>query len=119
MVLDRDCRMSVGARGKIFFPSGFYIYTGRAKKGLQARVNRHLRRRKKKRWHIDYLLEKARIVRVFYYLNRSDECIINASTKRFLKDSDFVKKFGSSDCCCPGHLICVKGKPADDKKALS
>lgn len=74
---------------------------------------------KKMRWHIDYFLAGAKILQVFYYFNRIDECIINAGAKENLRGSVFIKKFGSSDCCCPGHLIYVKGKPFYDKKAIS
>lgn len=119
MRLDRKCRLSIGALGDILFSPGYYIYTGRAKKGLRARVGRHFRREKKMRWHIDYFLAGAKILQVFYYFNRIDECIINAGAKENLRGSVFIKKFGSSDCCCPGHLIYVKGKPFYDKKAIS
>ena len=56
--------MEVGVLGPVAFPKGFYAYCGSAMVGLAARINRHLRRKKKVRWHVDYLLEKGRITKV-------------------------------------------------------
>ncbi len=47
-----------------FFPCGFYIYVGSAQKNLKQRIERHIRREKKKHWHIDYLLEFTKIIEV-------------------------------------------------------
>lgn len=109
-----DRRIRVGALGIITFKEGFYIYTGRAARGLNSRVQRHLRKVKKKRWHIDYLLEKSDIIKVIYFRGRLDECIINAEQFRKLKNARLVKKFGSSDCRCDGHLIWMEKIPGYD-----
>lgn len=87
--LPRAQTIRVGALGAFKFPRGYYLYIGSALNGLSARVARHLanarrfdaqsmalrnlrgerlrqRRRGKKRfWHIDYLLEHARVVDVW------------------------------------------------------
>jgi Uri superfamily endonuclease len=57
--IHRGVRMQVGALGVLEFPEGFYAYCGSAMGGLGPRINRHLRRKKKIQWHIDYLLEKG------------------------------------------------------------
>jgi Uri superfamily endonuclease len=49
-------RLRVGALGEFDFPAGQYLYTGSARRNLEARIARHLRRDKPLRWHIDYLL---------------------------------------------------------------
>ena len=59
MRLEKSVKIRVGKLGEFQFPAGWYVYTGSAKNGVKARVMRHLRSNKKKRWHIDYLLEEA------------------------------------------------------------
>lgn len=95
----------MGALGPITLPSGYYIYTGRAARGLRQRIKRHLGKDKKKHWHIDYLLEIGDILEVFYYPGRFDECKINMDTLNTTENALVIKKFGSSDCRCPGHLV--------------
>jgi Uri superfamily endonuclease len=45
----------IGKLGPLMFGRGLYFYVGRALKGLEARIEKHLRRNKKHFWHIDYL----------------------------------------------------------------
>ncbi len=105
-------KIKIGALGEIMFPTGYYVYTGRAKKGLRKRVERHCRTHKKRHWHIDYLLEKSNIIKVFYYPGRLDECRIHKEGLDSMKDSQVVKYFGSSDCGCEGHLFRTERKPS-------
>ena len=109
--LEYDRRVKIGALGPVLFKAGYYIYTGRAKRGLESRVRRHLGETKKKHWHIDYLLEKCEIVDIFYYRGRLDECIINGERLKGLKKHRIIRKFGSSDCKCSGHLIWTDERP--------
>jgi len=93
----------IGKLGKINFKKGFYAYVGSALNGLENRVNRHLRKEKKLWWHIDYLLEKAEIVEVIYAETDSKfECKI---ARNLYENSEFIKKFGCSDCKCKSHLF--------------
>lgn len=64
MMLETDSLVSVGALGELTFKAGIYFYLGRAKRNLRQRVERHLRGKKKLRWHVDYLLQRAVITRV-------------------------------------------------------
>lgn len=57
--LDQPHRIDVGGLGSILFRQGYYVYVGSAMQSLTARIDRHLRRRKTMRWHIDYLREVA------------------------------------------------------------
>jgi Uri superfamily endonuclease len=54
------------------FKGGYYAYTGSAlgegSVSLRQRVKRHLRRKKTKHWHIDYLLHYTEIINIFYIL---------------------------------------------------
>ena len=48
--------VSVGALGDKSFQKGLYVYVGSAQNNLEKRVKRHLRKVKRRFWHIDYLL---------------------------------------------------------------
>ncbi len=106
--LERTTIIVVGALGAHDFPHGTYIYTGRAARGLNKRVERHIRPEKRLRWHIDYLLEHARIDAIAVYPgNGTAECSINRETARTLGGTFPLKGFGSSDCRCTSHLMLV------------
>ena len=51
--------LAIGKLGSFDFPAGHYIYTGSAKRNIEARIARHLAKDKKLRWHIDYLLNST------------------------------------------------------------
>lgn len=107
--------MKVGALGVLEFPRGFYAYCGSAMGGLGARINRHLRKEKKVRWHVDYLLEKGRITKVLYAeTNERLECqLANGLNNVF----NAYPGFGSSDCRCPSHLFFSEELSALQEKA--
>jgi Uri superfamily endonuclease len=78
--LRRPVKVMVGALGVIHFTEGTYIYTGRAARGLRARVLRHVRGAERLHWHIDYLLAQrnARVVKVILAsTDPDDECRVN------------------------------------------
>jgi Uri superfamily endonuclease len=88
------------------FKYGMYLYIGRDRRALQARLKRHLRKDKKTFWHIDYLLKKAQVKEIWIKKDFFDECETASQIREF---SPFVlsaqQGFGSSDCGCPGHLF--------------
>ncbi len=93
----------VGGLDVLEFSEGFYVYVGSALNSLEARVGRHLRKEKKRFWHIDYLLEHAAIVDVLYAeTSRRAECELAAEINRELEP---VQGFGCSDCNCNAHLF--------------
>ncbi len=103
--LEKDETINVGALGPIKFRKGIYVYVGRARRLLLWRVIRHMKKGKKKRWHIDYLLEKARVLFVFLYdVSETSECEKAASIKEKF-GGEFIPGFGSSDCRCESHLV--------------
>ena len=51
----------VGRLGVCAFAPGYYAYTGSALGGLDARIARHRSARKRMRWHVDYLLQRASV----------------------------------------------------------
>ena len=94
--LDRAARIAVGRLGEFAFPAGRYVYTGSAKRGLEARVRRHLSRAKRLHWHIDHLLAApgARVLGV--EVSDEPECALNQRTRGAI----VVPGFGASDCRC-------------------
>jgi Uri superfamily endonuclease len=96
----------VGQLGTIPFAPGKYLYVGRAKRYLQGRLRRHLRDDKKIFWHIDYLLQDARLEDIWLKRGFTDECQTAAAILSAIPDAFCpAPGFGSSDCRCPSHLI--------------
>lgn len=88
------------------FKKGIYLYIGRAKRALQARLKRHLRSQKKVHWHIDFLLTRAQIKEIWIKENSFDECRTARRIKELFPSVQLAQNgFGSSDCRCPGHLL--------------
>ena len=106
--LPKMINISVGKLGQFSFPAGQYIYVGRAKKNLEARLKRHQRKNKTLHWHVDYLLQYAILETIITY-DVNDEC----GLARYLTCQPGitlpVHKFGSSDCHCESHLFHLVG----------
>lgn len=112
--LTQESVIKIGQLGFQHFPKGFYVYTGSAlgmRRGLslKRRVGRHLSSEKRKRWHIDYLLNSrfTEIVSVVYSkTNLRMECIISKNLEELEDATNIVEGFGSSDCRrdCRSHL---------------
>ena len=114
LFLSRETRSNVGKLGVQNFPKGYYTYTGSALgKGaasLKQRVSRHLRKRKRSLWHIDFLLadENATVTAVVAtQTSKKVECSMNRYIEREGMAKVPVKGFGSSDCKvnCESHLL--------------
>lgn len=92
----------IGRLGEFDFPVGRYVYTGSAKRGLDARIARHVRQRKALRWHIDYLLNAPGVDVVEVVRSQRGECALN----RAMSGRILAFGFGASDCLagCGAHL---------------
>jgi Uri superfamily endonuclease len=98
----------VGSLGRINLTEGTYVYLGSAQNGIEKRVKRHLKKDKRKFWHIDYLLENrnTRVVRVlFKETDKTQECKF---AKEIATKNEPVRGFGCSDCKCGSHLFLIK-----------
>lgn len=110
--LDRPKKILVGKLGLLSFLPGYYIYTGRAKKNLQARLKRHKSRTKELHWHIDYLLQFGRVICIKVYPFHEDgECLVNQKIVKRRGAAQPFRKFGSSDCGCHSHLAYFEEEP--------
>lgn len=85
---------------------GRYLYAGSANGpgGIAARVARHLRKRKTRHWHVDWLTGAGAVTAVVA-LPGGSECAIVA-TLLAGGAAVPVPGFGASDCrACPAHLL--------------
>jgi len=93
----------IGSLKAVRFSSGYYAYVGSAMGGFKSRLSHHLQGNKKPHWHIDYLLQKAKVTSVILCQTKQRvECTIaQALSHQF----DSIPGFGSSDCQCNSHLF--------------
>lgn len=117
--LKKKQKIRAGRLQEAIFKPGIYLYIGRARRGLEGRLKRHLREDKKVFWHIDYLLQKAELTEIWIKHDSIDECRTALEIKNLVKDSFFPQKnFGSSDCRCPSHLLFLPENRAELKPIL-
>jgi endonuclease-3 len=96
-----------GGLGEVFYPAGYYAYTGSARgSGGFLRVQRHISVargvNKTRHWHIDYLLPNTEVEMVVCVDTEEDvECLISDLIRM---STSSIERFGSTDCGCLGHL---------------
>ena len=80
------------------------MYVGSAMNGLSARISRHVKRRKNKRWHIDYLLDIASNIVSVPIVSATN---IEFNIAKLVSDSyvPYAKGFGASDSPMDTHLF--------------
>ncbi len=110
--LNKDRKITIGALGRFCFTAGYYTYTGRAMRGLQARVARHIRRDKPFRWHIDYFRRHARFIGVWGIPSKDPQAeerqaraLMSLAIKTVGPSALPSPGFGASDSHCPAHLF--------------
>lgn len=109
--------IETGKLGVINYKSGYYIYVGSALNSIDLRITRHLRKTKKKHWHIDYLNEKADEIKAYpIRTGKPMECDLAGEVAK-IADS-FIPNFGSSDCNCSSHLFYFFQNPLHCEKFL-
>jgi Uri superfamily endonuclease len=110
ITLDKNKKIKIGRLGTVDFKKGYYVYIGSALNSLEGRLKRHLRADKKIHWHIDYLLNEAKINEILFF--ETEEKLECKFAKKMQKNLDVIKNFGASDCSCDGHLFFSKDDPA-------
>ena len=112
--VSKKITLTIGKLGEYQFPEGYYAYTGSAlglgALNLKNRITRHLKRRKCKFWHIDYLTENHNVsieAIIVAETIKKIECPINKYLKNLKTARIPIKKFGASDCRtgCQSHLL--------------
>ena len=105
--LPKTVKITVGKHGTVNFRKGFYFYVGSAQRNLSARLERHARKKKPLRWHIDYLSAKAKMLGAITIAGPRDlECQLAKKLSNMFESP--VPGFGTSDCRCGRHLFYVK-----------
>lgn len=110
--MPRARRLRVGSLGLKSYPSGYYVYTGSARRGLAMRILRHLRKQKIRHWHIDRLTQVARVEEIWVDIRpQSAECQCHGRVLALPGARTLIPRFGSSDCRCPSHLAYFQRRP--------
>ncbi len=104
--LNEGKNIQIGKLGKFYFEKGVYFYVGSAKGGFSKRVTRYFKRRKK-RWHIDYLLDEAEVIGIFLFDKYIDEEAL--AEKMSLLYRTPIRKFGATDSKSFSHLFKREG----------
>jgi len=126
LFLSKEIRLKVGKLGIRRFPRGYYTYTGSAlgigSSSLKNRVLRHLKKKKHKFWHIDFLLDHKDMHLtglVAAKIDRRVECKINCYIKMKERAEIPVAHFGASDCKkdCGSHLLYFGGEDITERIA--
>lgn len=110
----RPLTIKVGSLGTVSLEPGLYAYVGSGRRGLEARVRRHIRLKSgfgRIKWHIDYLLTSPD-VKIFgaVLLRLMDEHEALEAVSKFSRPA--LKGFGSSDCRCYSHLFKLRSLEA-------
>jgi Uri superfamily endonuclease len=110
-------RIEIGQLGEFDIAPGFYAYVGSAfgSGGLRARIGHHLESTAAPHWHIDYLLQVAEPIEVWFTTasqrleHHWADILKNAFNFRVP-----IPRFGSSDYhrSRASHLFCSKRRPA-------
>jgi Uri superfamily endonuclease len=110
-------RIEIGQLGEFDIVPGFYAYVGSAfgSGGLRARIGQHLELTAAPHWHIDYLLQVAEPIEVWFTTatqrleHHWADILENAFNFRVP-----IPRFGSSDYhrSRASHLFCSKRRPA-------
>jgi len=114
LFVSKEVTVDIGRLGKQRFPRGYYAYTGSAlgkgSSNLKHRIARHLRKEKRRFWHIDYLLADENVsveAVIAAETNEKMECNTNQYMKKIMGAKVPVRGFGASDCRkkCGSHLL--------------
>ena len=102
--------ISIGRLGRFHFQRGYYFYAGSAQRNLAARLERHGRRTKTMRWHVDYLSVRAEMLGAITIAGTRDrECELAKELAGICERA--APGFGASDCRCGGHLFYAPRMP--------
>ncbi len=96
--------IKIGSLGLLELDEGYYAYVGSAINNLEKRVERHFKKRKTLRWHIDYLVAHP----YFFPMTAIYRKTSNKEEEHQLANimnGESVPGFGCSDCRCESHLF--------------
>ena len=103
--------VTVGERGPLEFPRGWYAYVGSAVRAREARVARHLASEKPLRWHADYLFTTVPARAAWLVDGARGECELAGALAGLPGAERRPPRFGAGDCRCAGHLVRFARRP--------
>ncbi len=103
----KDLRVIVKSGREFFIKEGVYTYCGSAMGGLKRRIERHLKGKKRKHWHIDFLTcnKNVEVLEVSLFEGRRIECEVARELSKSCRE---IEGFGASDCKCRSHLFKIE-----------
>jgi Uri superfamily endonuclease len=114
MACEEPFRVKIGKIGHAHIEKGFFLYTGsalgRGGASLERRIERHYRKGKQVRWHVDFLTVRPEIsIKKTVCLKslKRVECRINQLIISELRGKPVILHVGATDCKCDGHLLSV------------
>lgn len=115
--------IAVSRLGTFTLSIGYYAYTGSAMNNLPKRVERHMKKKKIKHWHIDFLISNDHTELssvIASSAGQNIECKVNKALLAIEGTSVPVPSFGASDCRhgCKSHLAYF-GERNPQKKILN
>lgn len=116
---DKDFRETIGSLGERRFKKGYYVYVGSAMSGLSKRIKRHLSKRKKRHWHLDYILPCHMNAAKIYPVHRKDKIEGQLAEGMLTICEGYVEGFGASDSGAPSHLFYFSGRPNRERGFLN
>ncbi len=115
MVCKEPFRVKIGRIAHVRIGKGFLLYTGsalgRGGVSLERRIERHYRKGKKVKWHVDFLTVRPEIsIKKTVCLKslKRFECRINKLIISELMGKPVILHAGATDCKCDGHLLSVE-----------
>jgi Uri superfamily endonuclease len=113
--LESSAYIRIGKIGTHPFKKSIYIYVGSATgigpTSLEGRIKRHIKKNKRRYWHIDYFLNNDKALIKYAIFSKADailECSMAEAIEKYLEIKHPAKGFGSSDCDCFAHIFRVK-----------
>lgn len=111
--IEKNLKITTGIHGKVTVPGGWFLYAGRASRGLSKRLERHRKPQKLVHWHIDRLTTHRQVtIHDILVLpeNPERECEIIRKCLDYPSTNVPIIRFGNSDCTegCPAHLVQLK-----------
>jgi sugar fermentation stimulation protein A len=119
--MDEELVARVGTLGILRFGPGVYVYAGSARRGLEARLARHARRRKVVHWHVDTLTTGPGCLVVgamTFGPGGPSECGIVEILLGIEGITLGHPSFGSTDHRCAGHLVFIGQRPELVERAV-
>lgn len=104
-------RVVVGKLGRVRFSKGYYVYVGSGMNGVDRRVGRHYRDKKRFHWHIDYITPSHMPIRKSYTIRRSLNLEERIAMRCEKISHGSIDGFGSSDSSRRSHLFFFSSPP--------